>query len=137
VFEIFYFQCIFTALDYRLMSKLDPLADSSILGRKEELELRLRLSLWSFVGAGLSPDWRANKFKISVKEITPVKRPDMRAPGSAEAETADTGKAPANDGEAGCDPTGGTKVAWVVEGVVRGVAGADGEGDAASTTHIR
>ena len=61
----------------------------------------------------------------------------MRAPGSAEAETADTGKTPASDGEAGCDPKVGANVAWVVDGVARGVAGADGEGDADSTTHIR
>jgi len=61
----------------------------------------------------------------------------MRAPGSAEAETAVWGKTPANDGEAGCDPKAGAKVACVVEGVARGVAGVDGEGDADSTTHIR
>ena len=124
-------------MNHRLISKLDPRADSSMLGLREELELRLRLSLWSLVDAGWRPDCRANKFRTSVRDITPVKRPDMRAPGSAEAETAVTGKTPASDGEAGCDPKAGANVAWVIDGVARGVAGADGEGDADSTTHIR
>lgn len=56
----------------------------------------------------------------------------MRAPGSAAAETADTGNAPASDGDAGVE----SGAAWVIAGVARGVAGVEGEGDADSTTHI-
>jgi len=83
---------------------------------------------------GLRPDWRAKRFRISVRDTTPVNRPEIRAPGRAEAET---GNAPLIEGDAGFDPGGGTRTAWVIEGVANGVAGADGEGEADSTTHIR
>jgi hypothetical protein len=65
--------------------------------------------------------------------MTPVNRPDIRAPGKAEAETA--GKAENNDGDAGPDP-GCDMTAWVIDGVAKGVAGVEGDGEAASTTHI-
>jgi hypothetical protein len=39
---------------------------------------------------------------MSVKEITPVNRPEIRAPGRAEAETA--GKVPDKAGDTGPDP---------------------------------
>lgn len=71
---------------------------------------------------------RAKRFSISEREITPVNRPEIRAPGKAAAETA--GK----EGDGGTDPPSG----WTIEALCKeGVAGADGEGDADSTTHIR
>lgn len=76
----------------------------SILGRTELLELRRLRALDSFGLRGLRPDWRAKRFKMSVSEITPVKRPDIRAPGKAAAETA--GKTPPRDGDAGVEVAG-------------------------------
>ncbi len=72
---------------------------------------------------------------MSVREMTPVRRPEMRAPGRAAAET--TGKEVARFGDAGVDATGDDKIGLDIdmEGVGKGVA--DGDGDAASTTHIR
>lgn len=75
---------------------------------------------------------------MSVNEITPVRRPEIRAPGSAAADTA--GNDVARLGDAGVDTAGEDRTALdieelVIEGVARGVA--DGDGDAASTTHIR
>ena len=67
--------------------------------------------------------------------MTPVRRPDIRAPGKAAAETA--GKLPVRDGDVGCELFGDDRTACGIEGVARGVAGVDGEGEAASTTHIR
>jgi len=58
----------------------------------------------------------------------------MRAPGRA---AADTGNALLKEGEAGFDPIGGARTAWLMDGVARGVAGVDGDGEADSTTHIR
>jgi hypothetical protein len=72
---------------------------------------------------------------MSVNEITPVNRPEILAPGRAAAETA--GNVPEREGDAGLDPAGEARTAWEIEGVARGVAGADGDGDAASTTHMR
>jgi hypothetical protein len=72
---------------------------------------------------------------MSVNEMTPVRRPDIRAPGNAAAETA--GKVPARDGDAGVELFGDERTAYWTDGVDRGVAGVDGEGEAASTTHIR
>jgi hypothetical protein len=72
---------------------------------------------------------------MSVSEMTPVRRPEIRAPGRAAAETA--GKALLRDGDAGVEFTGEERTAWVMEGVASGVAGAEGDGEAASTTHIR
>jgi hypothetical protein len=72
---------------------------------------------------------------MSVSEMTPVRRPEIRAPGRAAAETA--GKALLRDGDAGVEFTGEERTAWVMEGVANGVTGAEGDGEAASTTHIR
>jgi hypothetical protein len=71
---------------------------------------------------------------MSVKEMTPVKRPEIRAPGRAEAEMA--GNVADSAGDAGFDPGCGGTTACVIDGVARGVAGVEGDGDAASTTHI-
>ena len=86
--------------------------------------------------------------RISVRDITPVKRPDILAPGKAAAETAEPGKRLLIDGDAGVDPSAGDagscgiagvggRTAWAIDGVARGVAGVDDEGEADSTTHIR
>ena len=113
---------------------LDPLAESK-LGLIEELELRLRRDLLLFGLKGFKPDWRAKRFRISVNEITPVNRPEIRAPGRAAADTA--GKADDNAGDTGPDPgCGGDVTGCRIDGVARGVAGVDGDGEAASTTHI-
>lgn len=40
-------------------------------------------------------------------------------------------------GETGPDPGCDDMAECVIDGVARGVAGADGDGDAASTTHMR
>jgi len=72
---------------------------------------------------------------MSVSEMTPVRRPEILAPGRAAAETA--GKTVCRDGEAGVEFTGEERAAWVIDGVASGVAGAEGEGEAASTTHMR
>lgn len=74
---------------------------------------------------------------MSVNEITPVRRPEIRAPGSAAADTA--GNVVARLGDAGVDTAGEDRIALdieelVIDGVGRGVA--EGDGDAASTTHI-
>ena len=110
------------------MSKLDrdPLPNST-LAFIELLELRRRRCLWSLGSDGWSPDWRAKRFRISVKVITPVNRPE--AP--AVAETA--GKVVPSPGEAWDKLWGETAIA----GVVAGVAGAEGDGEDPSTIHIR
>lgn len=74
---------------------------------------------------------------MSVREMTPERRPDMRAPGRAAAETADAGKLPLMLGEIGLEPGVGGLPAYVMEGAARGVAGCEGDGEADSTTHIR
>jgi hypothetical protein len=62
---------------------------------------------------------------MSVREITPVSRPEMP-------EVLDTaGNAAFSVGEAGEEPYGGAKIA----GVDAGVAGAEGDGEEPSTTH--
>ncbi len=48
-----------------------------MLGLTELLELRRLLARWLSVLNGLSPDWRAKRFKMSVKEMTPVSRPEI------------------------------------------------------------
>jgi hypothetical protein len=80
---------------------LEPLAES-ILGRMEELELRLRRDRLSFGLNGLRPDWRAKRLRMSVSEMTPVSLPEIRAPGKAEAETA--GNVPDKAGDTGPEP---------------------------------
>jgi hypothetical protein len=67
--------------------------------------------------------------------MTPVRRPEILAPGKAAAETA--GNAVCMVGEAGVEFIGDERTAWVMEGVASGVAGAEGDGEAASTTHMR
>lgn len=67
--------------------------------------------------------------------MTPVRRPEIRAPGKAAAETA--GKALCTVGDAGTEVAGEERTAWVMEGVASGVAGAEVDGEAASTTHMR
>lgn len=73
----------------------------------ELLELLRRLARCSLGLDGFSPDCLANRLRISVNEMTPVNRPEIRAPGSADAETA--GKDGARDGEAGVEPFPGAK----------------------------
>jgi len=104
-----------------------------MLGLRELLELRLLCDLWSFGLRGFRPDWRAKRFKISVKEMTPVSRPEILVPGRAAAEI--VGKELEREGDAGVEPAGEERTAWEVNGV----AGADdlSDGLAASTTHIR
>lgn len=116
------------------ISMLEFRAESK-LGRTELLELRRLRDLWSLGLSGLRPDWRAKRFRISVREMTPVKRPDIRAPGREAAETA--GKTPVREGDAGFEDAGEECTACAMDGVASGVAGAVGEGDADSTTHIR
>ena len=70
-----------------------------------------------------------------MSEMTPVSRPEILAPGRAAAETA--GKTVCMDGEAGVEFAGEDRDAWVTDGVASGVAGAEGDGEAASTTHMR
>jgi hypothetical protein len=65
---------------------------------------------------------------MSVKDTTPFSLPEMRAPAMAEAGTADE-----RLGDAGDTLAGGP----AATGPSSGVAGAEGDGDADSTTHIR
>lgn len=67
--------------------------------------------------------------------MTPVSLPEIRAPGKAAADTA--GNAPLSDGEEGTDVTGDERTTCPTDGVIKGVAGAEGDGEADSTTHIR
>jgi len=46
---------------------------------------RIRISVGSAVS--MTPPALANRMRISVRETTPTKRPEIRAPGSAEADT--------------------------------------------------
>jgi hypothetical protein len=63
---------------------------------------------------------------MSVKVMTPVSRPEIPVvPDTA-------GNAEFSKGEAGVEPYGGTRTA----GVDAGVAGAEGDGEEPSTTHI-
>lgn len=97
----------------------------SMLGRMELLELRRRLARCSLGSPGFKPVVLAKILSTSVKEMTPVSFPERHEPASAEAGTAVTG---AGDGGAPADEECAES---------SGVAGADGEGDADSTTHIR
>lgn len=117
-----------------LISTLEPLIDS-MLGLTELLELRRLRSRESLGRRGLRPDWRANRLRTSVNEMTPVRRPESRAPGFEAADTA--GNEFENDGDGGVGPIGDKGKAWEIAGVAKGVAGVDGEGDCGSTTHIR
>lgn len=107
--------------------------EESILGRTELLELLLRLALCSLGSEGRKPVDLANMLRISVSEITPVKRPERCAPGSAEAGTEWVIGGGKGSGDCGAEPGPGT----ITVGASRGVAGADGDGEADSTTHMR
>jgi hypothetical protein len=106
-----------------------------MLGRTELLELLRLLARWSLGLNGFNPLCLAKRFRISVNEMTPVKRPEILAPGKAAAETA--GKALVRDGEPGVELAGEERTAWEMEGVASGVGEAEGDGEAASTTHMR
>ncbi len=72
---------------YLRKSKLARLL--SRLGRTELLELLLLLALCSDGSDGFKPVDLAKRFRTSVRETTPVKRPERCAPGSAAAGTED------------------------------------------------
>lgn len=99
-----------------------------MLGLTELLELLLRRARCSPGSVGCSPVDLAKMFSTSVNEITPLSRPEMRAPAMAEA-----GTLACATGDCGAALAGGTAVA----GPSSGVAGAEGEGEADSTTHMR
>lgn len=80
-----------------------------MLGLIELLELLRLRARWSLGLKGFSPLCRAKRFRISVREMTPVKRPEIRAPGKAAAETA--GKALWTVGEAGVEFAGEERTA--------------------------
>lgn len=132
----------------------------SRLGRTELLELRLRRARCSPGSAGFNPVDRANRLRMSVRDTTPVSRPDRWAPGNAAAGT--DGKLwPGNGDDGGPEAAPGAETKTVDEargeisvgvidgvapplvfecdwlGVRSGVAGALGEGDANSTSHMR
>lgn len=68
-------------------SKLPLTLPPSKLGRTELLELRLLRALCSPGSVGFRPDDLAKRFRMSVSDITPVRRPDRCAPGIAAAGT--------------------------------------------------
>lgn len=100
----------------------------------ELLELLRRRARCSPGSDGRRPDDFANMFRMSVSEMTPVRRPERWAPGMAAAGT--TLCTWVGRGDCGTEPEPGTSTVEVV-GANKGVAGADGDGDADSTTHIR
>ena len=102
-----------------------------MLGLMELLELRLRLARCASGSAGWSPVYFANMFRMSVREMTPVSLPDIRAPAMAEAGTAALGT-----GEAGGPPPDALETLPPV-GAASGVAGWAGDLDSSSTTHMR
>lgn len=134
-------------LHYHHLRKSILARDESKLGRTELLELRLRLARCSLGSEGCKPVDFANMFSTSVNEMTPVSLPERRAPAMADAGTAAVGTGEAGtaavgtgDGGAGANTgaAGGGGPAVVKDwGPIKGVAGAEGEGDADSTTHIR
>lgn len=73
-----------------------------MLGRIELLELLLLLARCSDGSDGLRPLDFAKRFKISVSDTTPVRRPERCAPGSAAAGT-DEEKPGLGSGEGGTD----------------------------------
>ena len=83
----------------------------------------------------MRPLARAKRFKTSVSDTTPDKRPDILAPGSEEADTDGEAEAEINDGVAcGVEATcsGLCKTADGTDGV----GGPDDDGEGESTTHI-
>jgi len=143
----------------RRRSELDR--GPSKLGRTELLLLRRRRARCSPGSAGWRPEDLANRLRISVSDTTPVRRPDRCAPGRAAAGTA--ALAGMGKGDCGPDPVLDAGISTVVSpdvvavrcselpdelglltvggdtwvGVSSGVAGADGEGEADSTIHMR
>jgi hypothetical protein len=116
--------------------------------RRMLLELLLRRARRASSGScGCKPLARANKFRISVRLMTPLIRPDRLDPVMADAEMAGTtapvprwvgtveltGMGPACVCGRGVIGDGGTRVA----GVSAGVDGPEDEGDGLSTTHMR
>lgn len=76
----------------------------------------------------------ANKLRMSVSVTTPVRRPERWEPGRADAGT--DGEGICGPAAAGCDDEGaelGTNTVGAIEGVV----GAEWDGEADSTTHMR
>ena len=101
-------------ISHLLRSTLDPLGEKStlglsILGLSELLELLRLLARCSLGLKGCSPLCLAKRFRISVREMTPVRRPEIRAPGKAAAETA--GNEVWMDGEAGVEFAGEERTA--------------------------
>lgn len=94
--QIFYYEKL-----HRRISMLDPLFPS-ILGLTELLELRRRRRRSSDGSNGFRPDCLANKLSMSVSDTTPVRRPEICAPGRAAAET--DGNDGAREGDAGPEP---------------------------------
>jgi hypothetical protein len=115
----------------------------SKLGRTEALELRLLLARCSDGSVGRRPLDLAKRLSTSVMDTTPVKRPDRREPGKPPGTTVP--KFWPGSGDCGVDvlpvggrmtvPSGGGLAGWM--GWRSGVAGALGEGEADSTTHLR
>lgn len=110
------------------------------------LELLLLALLVSAGSCGLNPLAFAKRFRISVKLTTPESRPDMLAPGMADADMAGAEVAGVygGDGDVTARPAvpvegrgvigeGGTRTA----GVMAGVGGPDEEGEGLSTIHMR
>lgn len=150
----------FRGPQYHLLKSRLPLTlPPSRLGRIELLELRLLRARCSPGSVGRKPLDRANKFRISVNEMTPVSFPDRWAPAMAAAGTAFEGV-----GKTGVDKGSGLggAEAWLFcappvvapavmtvadmdgdtlpaagVGPNSGVSGALGLGDALSTTHMR
>lgn len=82
------------------MSALELLAESRLPRTKELLDERRLCRLVSAGSLGLRPLARAKRFKMSVRETTPDRRPDMLAPGRAEANTVGVEARGVNDGVA-------------------------------------
>lgn len=132
--------CLFPCCRAHLLaSMLFPL-NESMLALMELVELLRRLSRCAEGSMGLRPVALAKRLRMSVRDMTPVSLPDMRAPIMAAAGTDGAlwgeGGAPAPlllEGAGGAGPPAVTKL----PGPVRGVAGVLGEGDADSTIHMR
>ena len=110
--------------------------------------LRLLARRASSGSCGCSPPARAKTFRISVKLITPLSRPDRLAPGIALADIAGatvpvparcvgavvfTGVGPDRETGSGVIGDGGTRAA----GWIAGVEGPEEAGEGVSTTHMR
>ena len=81
-------------------STLELLAESKLPLMSEELLDRRRCRLVSAGSFGLRPLARAKRFKTSVRDTTPDKRPDILALGSEEADTDGEAEAEMKDGVA-------------------------------------